>query len=577
MNSNPSASPRKSLNWKIAGKAGEGIMLSAKIFARACKRQGMQVFNYYEYPSLIKGGHQTGQVYAAYQFASCQQKQLDLLIALNENGIKNHLSEITDQTMIILNSDSGQMDKNQELAKKGKTITLPLVSITQQEVGNKLAVNILTLGISAALLGLNDQIMTDCIKEEFKDKGEEFINLNLKAYHVGKQQIIDRKLSSEENLEKANDDHILLTGNEAIGLGAIAAGAQYLASYPMTPTSSLMHYLAAQQEKYPLIVKHVEDEIAAIHQAMGAAFTGVRSMTCTSGGGFALMVEGLSMAGIAELPLVIVEGMRGTPATGMPTWTAQADLQFVLRAGHGDFPRVIFTPGTVEEHYSLTIKAFYLAEKYQIPVFILSDKYILESHQTMKTPAGKNNYARESLVEGKIDQVSHYLRYQITENGISPRSIPGQEHGLYLANSYEHDEEGFATEESEKINQQAEKRARKIELLRQELPVLSLIGQEKAPITLVSWGSTINVLLAVQRQKPEQVNIIHLPVVWPFPKEQFKNLARQAKRLIMIEGNISGQGEDLIKQETRIEFKERIRRYDGRPFYVEEIIDQLKI
>lgn len=570
-----------SFNWKIAGKAGEGVMVVAKIMAKICKRHGLNAFNYFEYPSLIKGGHQTGQVFASTGNATCQKRDLDLLITLDKNGFEEHKNEITENTLIIYNIDAEPLDKEHLECNSQKIVEIPLHSLSKETTGKALAVNMITLGASAYFLGLDTELIKQIIRDEFVDKGEEIVRTDLEAFDAGfsTAQGLGKPITKTP---KSEDKNIVLTGNEAVGLGALASGLQFYSAYPMTPASGLLHYLAVQQSDYPLVVKHAEDEIGAINHALGASFAGVRAMTGTSGGGFALMVETVSLAGVSETPLVILEAQRKSPATGLPTWTEQADLSFILSAGHGDIQRVVFTPGTINEHFYSTKTAFYLAEKYQIPVFILSDKFALESHQTMPIPNKEEQVQRQSMVSQPPENGS-FLRYQLTENGISPRSIPGQEKGLYICNSYEHDEFGFATEESAMTQKQVEKRAKKVDSLREEIPQPYIVGQQQADLTFVCWGSTINVLqqlIAELNTQPDQakpaVNAIHIPCVWPFPVETFTQLTNNAQQLIMIEGNQSGQGERLIRQETGITFEKRLRRYDGRPFYVEELREWVK-
>lgn len=571
-----------SLNWKIAGKAGEGVMVVSKILARACKRHGLQAFNYLEYPSLIKGGHQTGQVYAATQGATCQQRSLDVLVTLGKNGFTKHQAEITPQTLIIFNQDAGQLEDT-DLAQLGaKIVQIPFVTLSKELTGKDFVSNVIALGASAYFLGFDVEIFKNLLKDEFADKGEKVIANDLAAFDKG-YEIAASLGQPIKQTPRAEDKQILLTGNEALGLGSLSAGLGFYAAYPMTPATGLLQFLAAQQSRYPLVVKHSEDEIGAINQAVGASFAGVRAMTGSSGGGIALMTETLSLIGLTEVPLVIVDAQRVGPATGLPTWSAQADLSFVLTAGHGDFPRVVLTPGTVEEHFTLAQLAHHLAEKYQLPVIILSDKFILESHQTMPAPDPKWQIKRESLVTDQdLPEDDSYRRYKVTQDGISPRSLPGQPHGLGITNSYEHDEFGFGTEEIEPTIAQVEKRARKLTTMAPELPQPQLLGPAQAEVTLVGWGSTVNVLaellLRMEQQTPSQtkVNVVHLPCMWPFPSQAFTKLASQAKKMVMVEGNQSGQGAKLIRQETGFEFADHIRRFDGRPFYVEDLMEYLK-
>ena len=572
-------SPNITLNWKIAGKAGEGVMALSKMVAKICKRHGLNAFDYLEYPSLIKGGHQTGQVFASNHQALCQKRHLNLLITLGPEGLIEHKDETTTDTIIIYNTNAIPVDIAKYDIPHAQFLQIPFYTISKDVTGNLLAMNIVALGVTAYFLGFDMEIARQAVRDEFADKKAEIVDADLKALEAGFQaaQQLGKPLMT---VPTQPDEQILVSGNEAIGLGAIQAGIQFYSAYPMTPASGLLHYLADQQKNYPLVVKHAEDEIAAINNALGASYAGVRAMTGSSGGGFALMVEGVSFASIAEIPLVILEAQRKGPATGLPTWTEQADLSFVLTAGHGDLQRVVLTPGTVEEHFELAKKAFYLAEKYQIPVFILSDKFILESHQTMPTPDAEATSPHQSMVE-QLPEDDSFRRYELTDSGISPRSVPGQAHGLQLTNSYEHDQFGFATEDATMTINQVEKRAKKMEGIQAELPQPVVIGPKTADITLVSWGSTVNVIAqlideqAHQSESAPAINCIHLPCLWPFPEATFSQLASQAKTLVMVEGNGTGQAEKLIRQETGITFDHHIRRYDGRPFYVEDLTELL--
>jgi 2-oxoglutarate/2-oxoacid ferredoxin oxidoreductase subunit alpha len=563
----------KEWNWKIAGQAGEGVMVVSKMVAKLAKRHGLHAFNYLEYPSLIKGGHQTGQVSFSSESIFSQRKNIDLLIAFGKAAFKEHQLELTDKSTVIYNQSAGELAPEELHGFKGEIVKIPLNELSRATTKTKLATNMVSFGVTVAAFGFNKEEGLALVADEFMDKGEQIVTMDQAAFNAGHDAFLAAH-SPLSSFDKKTDNQVLMTGNEAIGLGAIAGGVQYYSAYPMTPASAAMHFLAAQQHHYPLVVKHVEDEIAAINQAIGASFAGVRSMTGSAGGGFALMVEGLSLTGVMELPLVILYGQRPGPATGLPTWTSQADLQFVLRAGHGEFQRIVLTPGTIEEHYYLTKLSFDLAEKYQVPVFILSDKYTLESHQTFNSPESEEPVNKLSFVDN-LSADNSFKRYSMSEDGISPRSVPGQEHGLYVSNSYEHDAFGFATEDAEMTINQTKKRAKKYEGIAKDIPQPVLIGKEGAPTTFVCWGSTVNVLKDVVA-KTDKVNLIHLPAVWPFPKEGFIKLASKAKKLIMVEGNSTGQCEQLMRQETGIVMDDFLHRYDGRPFYVEDILDWLE-
>ncbi len=570
-----------SLNIKITGKAGEGVMIGTKLLARSLQRLGLEIFIYYEYPSLIKGGYQTGQIYAANDVASCQKRFLDILILFDSDSILLHQAEINEHTIVISEFANNDSSFNEYQSIKAKFINCPLQKISLETTGAKISVNAVANGAASYLAGLkiDEADLHQIAAQEFADKTKETQQKAVKAFLAGFN--FAKKISIvKPRFDKNPQDTILLTGNEAIGLGAIAGGLQYYSAYPMTPASGLMHFLAQQQTNFSLIVKHVEDEIAAVNQAIGAFYAGVKAMTGSAGGGFALMVESLSMVGVAEVPLVILAAQRGAPGSGLPTWTSQADLQFVLRAGHGDFQRIILTPGSVAEHFEAGKQALYLAEKYQVPVIILSDKYILESYQTMPKPAEEYKTKRESLAKN-LPTDGSYLRYKVTDNGISPRSTPGQDNGLAITNSYEHDEFGFATEEIKPVIAQVKKRQRKEAGILAEIPKPVLFGPKKAEYTFVGWGSTVNVFkqLVFNLEKKEsgqkKVNAIHLPCAWPFPSNEFKNLTNKASNLVMVEGNSTAQAAQLIRQETGIEITEHILRFDGRPFYVEDLLEWL--
>lgn len=584
-----------SLNWKIAGKAGDGVMLAAKLFAKLCQRQGLKVFNYYEYPSLIKGGHQTGQVYATSTSAFSQRRSIDLLVLFQPQFLALHLDELNENSLVLLNAKNFDISQYPQL--KSQVICIPFTQLARQEIKEPLTANIMTVAASAKYFSFDLTKLAQLVKEEFAEH-KEVIAKNLQAINLICEEldksIADTSITLDKKalplVQAANQD-ILLTGNEAVGLGAMSAGVQFFSAYPMTPASGLLHYLASQQQDYPIVVKHSEDEIAAINQALGASFAGVRAMTGSAGGGYTLMVEATSLAGVAELPLVILEAMRPGPATGLPTWSSQADLNFVIHAGHGDFPKIVFTPGTVLEHYQLTQLAFVLAEKYQLPVFILSDKFILESQQSMPRPELEVNNERLSLLEANSvenpAESGKYLRYLDTETGVSPRAIPGVDQAVYLANSYEHDQEGFATEEADIATQAVDKRMRKIDTLMAELPKPVVFGSavKEAETILISFGSTINVLLELENLLAEQGKskpaMIHLPIVAPFPTSDFNQLFDWQKinqgqqEVYTVEGNAGAQLTQVLKANSQLKNIKSILRYDGRPFYAEDLLEWL--
>lgn len=574
--------PTQRISWKVAGMAGEGIDVTGVMMAKICMHHGMNVFTYREYPSLIRGGHNTHQVHASFEPVSCQEKHIDVLIAFNEEGISLHLDEITDNTIVLCEATQDQFDlqKYQKLKPLTKFFDVPMTVMSREETGHFLSQNIIALGCSVWILGLSLDVLHDVISSQFKKKSEEMVAKNIKAlergYAYGKEHLPQIKPIAEIFPR----EQILVTGNQAVALGALSAGVQYFAAYPMTPTSDVLHTLAAHQAEYHLVVKHVEDEIAAMNHVIGASYAGVRAMTASATGGYALMVEATSLAAMAETPLVVCVGQRPGPATGLPTWTCQSDLQFIIHAGHGEVPKVVLTPGTLQEHFELTRFAFALAEKHQVVVFVLSDKFALEAYASIPRPAVAYENPRMGFAgefpKGALPADNSYRRFENTTTGASPRSIPGQSHGLSITNSYEHDEFGYATESAELTNTMNLRRAQKLTQVALEVPQPELLGQADAQITAVSWGSTRLVLEEVMRQLPAgMLNIIHVPCAWPFPAEAFSRLSQSAKKLVIVEENVTGQLEQVIRQETGIVFADHIRRFDGRPFYPDELALQL--
>jgi 2-oxoglutarate ferredoxin oxidoreductase subunit alpha len=568
------------LNWKVAGLAGEGIATTGLLFAKLAMRHQLYCFAYGEYPSLIRGGHNTLQVGFDTKPVTTQIKAVDLMIALNEDAIKLHLDEFSEQTVILADKANSKINwDNYQLT--ATVIDVPFKAISLEKTQGTLAENMVSLGACSALLGFKLEILQQLIAEIFGRKGEVVVQKNQEAAAAGFAQITEvpaalRKLPL--STAQHSEPHILVSGSEAIGLGALSAGIQFYAAYPMSPSSTVLHFMAEHEKTFPLVVKHAEDEISAINQAVGASFAGVRAMTGSAGGGFALMVETTSLAGVAETPLVVFIAQRPGPATGLPTWTCQADLQFVLHAGHGEFPKVVLAPGDMEESFTMTRLAFELAEKYQTQVYLMSDKYLLESAQTVPAFPAQHTNTRYSMVsDAELPADNSYQRFVDLPEGYSPRSIPGQPHGLQLTNSYEHDEHGYATEDGAMTIKMVNKRMRKMDGLLKETPPPQLLGPTTAEITFITWGSTKLVMQTVLEalnttEQPNKANCIHLATMMPFHSEAFQKLASAAKNLVIVEGNATGQLQALIREHTGIVVHESIRRYDGRPFYSEDLI-----
>ncbi len=570
------------LNWKIGGEAGYGILSAGEIFAYACLHGGLETFAYLEYPSLIRGGHNTYQVWVREDNVQSHSSHIDLLVALNKETIEKHLHELVPDGGLIYDENDNTLREYACATRQKNCFAVPMADLAKQAGGQKVIRNMVAVGSSFGLINYPYNYLFDLIARFFEKKGSKIIELNQLAAKAG-YDYVNHKYSSQFEyklkVRRINNPKILINGNEAIALGAIKAGMKFYAAYPMTPATSILHYLVAQERNYNLVVKQTEDEIAAINMIVGASFAGVRSMTATSGGGFSLMTEALGLSGMTECGTVVVIAQRPGPATGLPTWTEQGDLRFALHAGQGDFPRVVLAPGDPEECYELTFLAHNIADKYQLPVIILTDKYLAEARQTV--PLFNQDSLRidrgELADTNRLAVDARFVRYAVTMSGVSSRSLPGQAGGIFTANSDEHDDTGLANEEAKVRTIQLEKRMKKIQSLRAYIKEpIKLYGLEGADITLVGWGSTKGPILEAIKAltgEGKQVNFLQVRCFEPFPVKEVDSVLRQAKQRILIENNYSGQLGGLIREKTGIDIAEKILKYDGRPINPEEIIN----
>ena len=565
------------LNWKIGGEAGYGILSAGEIFAYACAHGGLETFAYLEYPSLIRGGHNTYQVLVREDNVQSHSSQVDLLVALNKETIDRHLTEVVKDGALVY--DSNEKDLRDYVCSRADAgcLGVPLEDLTKQAGGEKVMRNMVAVGVSFGLVKYPYDFIVELIDQVFSKKGAKMVQLNQAAAKAGydyAQTNFAEKFDYQLKVKLNKDQRMLINGNEAIALGAIKAGLKFYAAYPMTPATSILQYLVAQERDYKLVVKQTEDEIAAMNMAVGASFAGVRSMVATSGGGFALMSEALGLAGMTECGTVVVIAQRPGPATGLPTWTEQGDLRFALHAGQGDFPRVVLAPGDPEECFYMTFQAHNLADKYQLPVIVLTDKYMAEARQTVpffNTESLKLD--RGELADtSKLSADARFARYAMTPSGVSQRSIPSQPGGMFAANSDEHDDTGMANEEADTRQAQMDKRMKKLQALRSEIqePV-KLYGPKEAEVTLVGWGSTKGPILEAMK-KSKNINFLQIRCLEPFPVKEVDTVLRQAKRRVLIENNYSGQLGGLIRERTGIDITDKFLKYDGRPIHPEEII-----
>ena len=571
----------KRLTWKIGGEAGFGIMVSGMTFSKVLSRAGYHIIETNDYPSLIRGGHNTVAVTFSDEPLFAAFQPVDILVALNKQTIDYHLEELTKEAIVLYDGEEYQLDSS-KLPKDVHFYSIPLIKIAKSVGAGMLMRNTVALGASLALLGLDLNLLIQLLTSQFAKKGEQVVAQNVNAAQAGfnyiQKNYPDAKIPLSQ--PEMSDKKLVITGVEAVAMGALAAGMKFFAAYPMTPINGLLTYMAAIQEKVGIVYKQPEDEIAGINMAIGASFAGVRSMVATSGGGFSLMVEGTSLAGMTETPVVIIMGMRPGPATGLPTWTAQADLHFILNASQGEFPRLVVAPGDAEEAFYLTAEAFNLADIYQTPTFVLVDKNLMEtrfSTPNFNLPNVKINRGK-LLSQDEQNKQPELARYLVTDDGISPRGIPGRKGGVFRANSDEHNEMGYSDESADITHKMIEKRMKKQYIADDQVPEPTLYGDKDADITLVGWGSTkgaaLEALKVLQTTNYKlKTNYLHLNYINPFPTQFVGEFLSKAKKTVDIEGNHNGQMAEYIRMKTGIEIKDKILKFDGRQFYPEEIVE----
>ena len=579
--------PKNTISIKIGGEAGQGVESGGAGFARALVRGGLWVFGLQDYMSRIRGGHNFYHVRVSEQPIYSHVEDVHLLLAFNKDAVEFHLNEIVPGGGVIHDA-AIKVDEAALAEGDVRNFELPLVKLAEEVGGHRIMMNTAALGATAGLTQYNFERIEDVIENNFKRKGAEVVGSNVKVAKAAYDMAGDKygadfpwKLEAVPNQSKK----MLINGNQAIGMGAIAAGCKFISTYPMTPASTITEYIAANARKFGIVQKETEDELAAILFAIGAAHAGVRAMTASSGGGFCLMVEAYGLAAMTETPLVIAEVARGGPSTGLPTRTESSDLQFVLHASHGEFPRIVLTPGTVEQCFEAGHRAFNLADKYQTPVIILSDLFL--SNQVRTVPFDAFDFHKVSIDRGEmvsyeeLDKLTTpYERHALTESGISPRAIPGHEKAVYITTGDEHSERGWITEESDIRNRQMEKRMRKETLCAEEDMRLPLIwGPETAEISLVTFGSTIGAAEEAARMMTADgltTNVLQFVDIHPFNEDKLTELINGLKTMVIVEMNFTAQLAQVVRQYTGRKPDILLTKYDGRPYSPEEIVRKVR-
>lgn len=561
------------VNILIGGAAGQGMDTIMNLLGKALVREGHEIIYTKDYMSRVRGGHNFSRLRIGPETPWTTVETVDILVALNEETYAIHHENLAPSGRIIY--DPGQFDLP---ASEDRAIPVKLRDLAR-EAGGAIMANTVAVGALLVLLGLATDKVEQLLDETFSGK-EGVPEQNRTALKAGYREAASHCSACFPLPRKENKlRRLFIDGNQLLGMSALASGCRFLSAYPMTPATGIMNYLAAKSKDNPVVVEQAEDEIAAINMALGASYAGVRALTCTSGGGFSLMVEGLSLAGMTETPLVIIVAMRPGPATGLPTRTEQGDLQFVIHAGHGEFPRAVLSATSHEDAFYRLNKAFELADQFQTPVIFLSDQHFADTHRALE-PFDFNRLSYNRFLAGEDEIEKPYRRYRFTSSGLSPRIIPGLIPGeTVLVDSDEHDQKGNIIEDAETRRRMIEKRGNKMKLLAEEMDEPDLYGDPNPDLLLLGWGSTYGVLretIDALADLGRKVALLHFTDLWPLPQKRLNELIPAAEHVFSVENNSTGQLAALIHRETGHLVDKLILKYDGRPFLPREILEEVE-
>lgn len=558
------------LSIVLGGAAGQGVQTVEAILVQVLKREGYQVSACKEYMSRVRGGSNSTEIRLSSKKHRAYVRRIDFLFAMDSAVVAHLRSRISDETIVF-----GEKERIKESGTLAHFVDTPLMKFAS-EVGNSLYANTVAVGVILGILGAEEAVFHAYLREFFARKGEEMVAKNIEAAKKG--FAFGKNIAYQEDIEiglprdKKYAKELLLDGNASLGLGALAGGCNFISSYPMSPGTGVLTFLAQKGAEFGVVVDQAEDEISAINMALGASSAGARSMVTTSGGGFDLMQEGVSLAGIIETPVVIHIGMRPGPATGLPTKTEQSDLNLALYAGHGEFPRAIYTPGIPEEGISMMQRAFDTADRYQVPVFVLSDQHFLDSLSSIPEKAVLILPIEKHVIETD----AAYARYRYTDDGISPRGIPGWGEGIVKIDSDEHDETGHITESYEVREKMMTKRMKRLEAMAEEAVMPTEMDNfGVADTAVISFGSNRTVLEeALRAVRSKALGGLHFAQVYPI-NPGVKELLK-GKKVVVVENNYRGQFADLLVRELGIKVSKRILKSTGEPFSVEETMEELR-
>jgi 2-oxoglutarate ferredoxin oxidoreductase subunit alpha len=564
---------------RVGGQAGQGTQSVSFIMGKIFTHHGYYAFINQDVESRIRGGHNFNQVRIKDSPVGAISDTVHLLIALDQGTIEQDLPDLAEEGVMIFDGARTGFQP-----ARPNHVSVPLEELAVKAGKSKIMINSVATGAAFACLGFELQPLLDRLGVEFGDKGKEVVENNRNSAVAGYQYFRDHFRGASPPtipFAPATKEKMMLSGSQAMALGAICSGMKFYAGYPMSPSTPIMEFIASMAKDHNIILEPAEDEIAAINMIIGASFAGVRAMTATSGGGFCLMVEGLGLAGMTETPVVVVVAQRPGPSTGLPTRTEQADLRFVIHAAHGEFPRAVFAPGNIEQAFSLMGKAFNMADRYQTPVVILGDQHLNDSYFTVdQIDLKKIEIDRGEIVSDDQDSSGKdYKRYTWQESGVSPRILPGHPGAVLYADSDEHTEAGHITESAEVRRRMVLKRMKKLDGMKKEMASPDIYPSEKAEIVLVGWGSTYGAMkeaAEVLNAEGFATQMVHFSEVFPFPSKDFLRNIGDHSRVFAVEQNYTGQFGDLFSFETGLTVFHKILKYDGRPFSPREIVTQVK-
>ncbi|PHQ44278.1 oxoglutarate--ferredoxin oxidoreductase [Halorubrum sp. C3] len=571
-------------NWAVGGEAGDGIDSTGKIFAQALSRAGRHVFTSKDFASRIRGGYTAYKVRTSVDKVQSVVDRLDVLIALTPRTIEENLDELHEGSVIIYDGERTTM-QDVEIPEEMIGLDVPLKSLAE-EAGGAIMRNVVALGAACEVAEFPIENLDSALEKRFKDKGQKLVDNNKEAARAGQSYVADEyDHEFDYDLETTDEDYVLLNGDEAIGMGAIAAGCRFYAGYPITPATDVMTYLTGRIERYGGHVVQAEDELSAINMALGAARGGARAMTATSGPGIDLMTETFGLIATSETPLVICNVMRSGPSTGMPTKQEQGDLNQMLYGGHGEVPRFVLAPTTIDECFWKTVEAFNLAEKYQLPVYLTADLSMAVTEQTFspetfdmdEVEVDRGNVVDEATIDDHMSESGGFQPHEITDDGISPRAFPGTADGAHMSTGLEHDEQGRRTEDTEMRVAQVDKRNRKVETAREREDWSPReFGDEDADDLVITWGSNEGALAeAVDILDDEGQDVRVLSVPYIFPRPDLSADVEAAETTVVVECNEQGQFADLVEHDV-LERVDRVNKYNGVRYKADELAAEIK-